>query len=93
MSSACLKRRSEIERERQREREAEQDGDGVQPRLELRREDEVHEDERQAEGDQEALRRAPHLFGSPDGRRRVAAREIQIGARILTSESVTALSD
>jgi len=41
------------ERERQRQRQRQQNRDRVQPRLELRRQDEVHEDEAQREGEQE----------------------------------------
>ena len=49
MLSAWWKRCSEMQREGHRERQREQDRDRVQPRLELRREDQVHEDERQPE--------------------------------------------
>jgi hypothetical protein len=44
-----------------RQRQREQDGDRVQPRLELGGEHQVHEDERQAEGEEEVLRGAPEL--------------------------------
>jgi hypothetical protein len=52
------------QREGQRQRQREQDRDRVQPRLELRRQDQVHEYERQHEGDHEVLRRPGGLQGA-----------------------------
>ncbi len=49
---------------------------GMQPRLELRREHEVHEDERQDERGDERLEHARHLARLPVGRRRVAGRQV-----------------
>ena len=56
------------QRERQRQRQRQQNRDRVQPRLELRRQDQIHEDQRQDEREHEVLRRAPE-FLRPAGER------------------------
>ena len=49
------------QRERQRQRQRQQNRDRVQPRFELRRQNQIHEDQRQHEREHEVLRRAAEL--------------------------------
>src|SRR4029077_1558613 len=50
------------EREGQRQRQRQENRDGMQPRLELRRQNQIHEDERQRKRQDEVLRGASELF-------------------------------
>ena len=65
------------QRERQRQRQRQQDRHRVQPRLELRREDQIHEDQRQPERDQEVLRRAAELARAAREPRAVARSHVE----------------
>ncbi len=65
------------ERERHRQGEGEEDRHRVQPALELRREDEVHEDEGEPEREEEVLRGAALLLRAPDEPVRVGRVELQ----------------
>src|SRR6185436_15794896 len=50
------------EREGQRQRQRQEDRDGMQPRLELRRQNQIHEDERERKRQNEVLRGASELL-------------------------------
>ena len=90
---ACLKMSSERSANGHASAAARGGCDRVQPRLELRREHQVHEDEREAEREHEALghvRRSP--CDCPSGCAAVAGRQVPCVDDVLRAPSPTALS-
>ena len=81
------------QRERHRQRQREQDRDRVDPALELRRQDQVHEDDRGQERDQEVARRLALLARAAGEAVAVGRRHLQVLRRLRSGASMTACDE